>query len=47
MAPPNRASTSSGPALNTWVVSFVSPSSFSKSPSCTPISAAAWVTFAK
>ena len=37
----------SGPALKTWVVSFVSPSSFSKKPSCTPSSAGEWVTLAK
>src|SRR3954451_10683675 len=46
-APANSASTSSGPALNTWVVSLVSPSSFLTRPSCTPISPAAWGTLAK
>ena len=45
--PPSSAETSSGPALNVWVVSLVEPSSCWKKPFATPISAGAWVMFGK
>ena len=45
--PPSSAETSSPPALNVWVVSFVEPSSLAKKPLATPMSAGAWVMLGK
>ena len=47
MAPAFSASIAAGPALNTWVLSLVSPRLLAMKPCLTPTRAGAWVMLPK